>query len=69
MVEYDLAGETSTMYLQKSTLNTLTNSYIGNATIFQTGSPFTALDNAITQFYINADEYHYKTTIRASLGF
>jgi hypothetical protein len=59
----------STINLQKSSTNTLINSYIGNATIFQTGSPFTLLNDATAQFYINADEANFKTTVRASLGF
>ena len=67
--DYNLTESTSAIHLQKSDSNTLTNSYIGNATIFQTGSPFVALDDAAAQFYINADEANFKTTVRASLGF
>jgi hypothetical protein len=67
--DYDISEATTAIYMQKSDTNTLINSYIGNATIFQTGSPFTALNDAVAQFYINADEANFKTTVRASLGF
>jgi len=68
--DYDLTGTASTtLKMQISDTNTLTNSYIGNAAMTLSGSPFTALDDASAQLYIGTDTFHYKTTIRASLGF
>jgi len=67
--DYDLVRFKTTLSLQMSDMNTLTGAYIGNSTILNTNSPFTALYGGQTQFPINIDEFHYKTTIGVSLGF
>lgn len=67
--DYDMTQGSTVLKMQISDTNTLTNSYIGNATITQSGSPFTALDDASAVIYVGTDEFHYKTTVRASLGF
>jgi len=67
--DYDRVEATTMLKMQLSDTNTLTNSYIGNATITASGNPFVALADASAVMDIGTDTFHYKTTIRASLGF
>jgi hypothetical protein len=67
--EYDLAAPSTALNLQLSDTCTLSDAYIGAATISVTSSPFTGLYNVTDALYITTDEFHYKTTIQASLGF
>ena len=68
--QYDLSANTTTLSLQKSASNTLTNSFIGNATLVtQTASPFTALYGTLQTLYVNSDQFTMQTTIGGNLGY
>lgn len=55
--------------IQLSDTCTLDYAYIGSQTLFSTASPFTALNGAIEQIYLNPDAFHYRMTVGGSLGF
>ena len=48
---------------------TLNDAYVGSASFTQMDTPFNLLDNAKEKIFINTDQYEYKTTIGAQLGF
>ena len=52
-----------------SSQNTLSGSYIGATSLIAKTDPFTLLHGTTQQLYVNTDEYNYKTTIVANLGY
>ena len=67
--EYDLTANTTTLNMYVSDSCTLYNVYMGTAAIAEAADPFTLLWGQSQEIYVNHDQYHYKTTIGAQLGF
>lgn len=66
---YDLTAGTSSLSMYISDSCTLPNIYVGGASYAPAADPFTMLHGTSQQVFINADEFHYQTTIGSSLGF
>jgi hypothetical protein len=66
---YDLTAVTTDLSMYLSSQTKLTGAYIGAESATQGTDPFTVLHGTTQQVYINTDQFSYKTTIGASLGF
>lgn len=66
---YNLTDGSMSLSMYLSDMQNLTGSYIGQANLTEDPTPFDLLNNSTQTLYVNADEYNFKTTIGASLGF
>jgi len=66
--QYDIAANTTTLSMMKSATNTLTGFYLGSTTYTEIADPFTDLHDTTQVMYVTTDDFYYRTTVGANLG-